>query len=69
MRGKYFREHLTVGDYYSQGMKVAGEWLGEGTRKLGLGGRVDEAAFLALCEGKNPSDRRNARPANEHGPR
>ncbi len=52
---QYFREHLTVGDYYSQGMKVAGEWLGEGTRKLGLGGRVDEAAFLALCEGKNPA--------------
>jgi conjugative relaxase-like TrwC/TraI family protein len=52
---QYFREHLSVGDYYSQGMKVAGEWLGEGARKLGLSGRVNEAAFLALCEGKNPA--------------
>ena len=52
---QYFREHLSVGDYYSQGMKVAGEWLGEGAGKLGLKGTVDEAAFLALCEGKNPA--------------
>ncbi len=52
---QYFREHLSVGDYYSQGMKVAGEWLGEGAKKLGLSGRVNEAEFLALCEGKNPA--------------
>ncbi|HVZ64191.1 MAG TPA: MobF family relaxase [Opitutaceae bacterium] len=51
---QYFREHLTAGDYYSQGMKVAGDWLGHGAAKLGLQGTVDEAAFLALCEGKNP---------------
>src|ERR1017187_1707524 len=52
---QYFREHLSVGDYYSQGMKVAGEWLGEGAGKLGLKGTVEETAFLALCEGKNPA--------------
>src|SRR5476649_2887887 len=52
---QYFREHLSAGDYYSQGMKVEGEWLGQGAVKLGLQGTVDEAAFLALCEGKNPT--------------
>lgn len=52
---EYFREHLSVGDYYAQGMKVAGEWLGLGAAKLGLEGTVNEAAFLALCEGKNPA--------------
>jgi conjugative relaxase-like TrwC/TraI family protein len=52
---QYFREHLSAGDYYSQGMKVAGEWLGQGAEKLGLQGAVNEAAFLALCEGKNPT--------------
>ena len=52
---EYFREHLSVGDYYAQGMKVAGEWLGLGAAKLGLEGMVNEAAFLALCEGKNPA--------------
>ena len=52
---QYFREHLSAGDYYSQDMKVAGEWLGQGAAKLGLEGTVNEAAFLALCEGRNPS--------------
>src|ERR1035437_1015974 len=52
---EYFREHLSVGDYYAQGMKVAGEWLGHGAAKLGLEGMVNEEAFLALCEGKNPA--------------
>ena len=51
---RYFREHLGAGDYYSQGRKVAGEWLGIGAEKLGLQGRVGESAFLALCEGKHP---------------
>jgi len=52
---EYFREHLSAGDYYSQGMKVGGEWLGQGAEQLELQGTVDEAAFLALCEGKNPA--------------
>ena len=52
---EYFREHLCVGDYYSEGVKIAGEWLGAGAEKLGLKGTVNEAAFVALCEGKNPA--------------
>jgi len=52
---EYFREHLSAGDYYSQGMEVVGEWLGQGAERLGLQGMVNEAAFLALCEGKNPA--------------
>lgn len=51
---EYFREHLCVGDYYSEGQKVTGEWLGEGSRKLGLNGPVAEKDFLSLCEGRNP---------------
>jgi conjugative relaxase-like TrwC/TraI family protein len=51
---QYFREHLSAGDYYSENAKVAGEWLGEGAKKLGLTGPVDEQAFLALCEGHHP---------------
>ena len=27
---EYFREHLSAGDYYSQGIKVTWEWLGQG---------------------------------------
>lgn len=51
---EYFREHLCVGDYYSEGQKVSGEWLGTGAEKLGLKGAVGEKEFLALCEGLNP---------------
>jgi conjugative relaxase-like TrwC/TraI family protein len=51
---QYFREHLGAGDYYSEGQKVVGEWLGLGAEKLGLKGAVEEDAFIALCEGKHP---------------
>jgi conjugative relaxase-like TrwC/TraI family protein len=52
---EYFREHLCVGDYYAEGHKVMGEWFGMGAEKLGLKGTVNEAEFLALCEGLNPA--------------
>ena len=50
----YFREHLSVGDYYSAKAQVRGEWFGLAAAKLGLSGEVGEADFLALCEGRNP---------------
>lgn len=52
---EYFREHLCTDDYYSAGHKVMGEWFGVGAAKLGLHGKVTEADFLALCEGRHPS--------------
>ena len=51
---QYFREHLGAGDYYSEGQKIEGEWLGLGAEKLGLKGAVGEDDFIALCEGKHP---------------
>ncbi len=51
---EYFREHLCVGDYYSEGQKITGEWLGIAAKELGLTGIVLEKDFLALCEGLNP---------------
>ena len=51
---QYFREHLCAGDYYSEGPKIAGEWLGFGAEKLGLKGAVGQEAFIALCEGRHP---------------
>lgn len=70
---EYFREHLATGDYYSAGQKVRGEWFGSGSRKLGLTGFVDEAAFLRLCEGLHPvsaeklTQRRNSSRRNDQG--
>lgn len=51
----YFREHLSVGDYYSVEAQVRGEWFGQAAVRLGLSGAVGEADFLALCEGRNPT--------------
>lgn len=52
---EYFREHLAIGDYYAS-ERIAGEWFGEGAARLGLKERVEESAFIALCEGRNPAD-------------
>ena len=47
----YFKEHLAVGDYYSEGKEVGGQWVGVGAEKLGLKGVVREEDFLKLCDG------------------
>ncbi|MEK0447212.1 MAG: hypothetical protein RLZZ399_2533, partial [Verrucomicrobiota bacterium] len=51
---EYFAEHLSAGDYYSEGHHTAGEWIGEGAQRLQLSGDVHEADFLSLCENLHP---------------
>jgi len=51
---EYHRAHLRVGDYYSEDQSIAGEWIGEAAKSLGLTGVVTEKDFFALCEGQNP---------------
>lgn len=50
----YFEEHLAVGDYYCEGERVRGEWIGNGASVLGLSGTVEKQAFLNLCENRHP---------------
>ncbi len=50
----YFEEHLAVGDYYSEGEQVSGEWIGSGAEMLGLSGCVERDQFVALCENAHP---------------
>lgn len=52
---KYFKEHLQLGDYYSQENHAVGEWIGLGAEQLGLAGRVKEEQFLKLCHNQNPN--------------
>jgi conjugative relaxase-like TrwC/TraI family protein len=52
---EYFEEHLAVGDYYDEGQRVAGEWIGLGAERLGLAGKVRAEDFLRLCENQHPS--------------
>src|SRR3989449_1386292 len=51
----YFEEHLCVGDYYKEGQRVSGEWMGGGAERLGLSGKVRADDFLRLCQNQNPS--------------
>ncbi len=50
----YFKEHLAVGDYYTEANRVTGEWIGSGAEALGLSGVVLEPEFLKLCENLHP---------------
>ncbi|MEP6672443.1 MAG: MobF family relaxase [Chthoniobacter sp.] len=50
----YFEEHLAVGDYYSQGEQIVGEWIGRGAVALGLSAVVGKEEFLKLCENRHP---------------
>ncbi|MCI0747156.1 MAG: relaxase domain-containing protein [Verrucomicrobia subdivision 3 bacterium] len=52
---QYFEEHLCVGDYYNEGQRVSGEWIGLGAERLGLSGKVRADDFLRLCKNQNPS--------------
>ncbi|HUJ11140.1 MAG TPA: MobF family relaxase [Verrucomicrobiae bacterium] len=51
---KYFQEHLSAGDYYSENQAVAGQWIGKGAKALGLSGATHQAEFVRLCENLHP---------------
>src|SRR5450432_4069017 len=52
---EYFEEHLCVGDYYDEGQRVAGQWIGAGAEQLGVSGKVRADDFLRLCENQHPA--------------
>jgi hypothetical protein len=52
---EYFEEHLRVGDYFDEGQRVAGQWVGVAAEDLGLSGKVRADAFLRLCENQHPA--------------
>ncbi|HTV39583.1 MAG TPA: MobF family relaxase [Candidatus Sulfotelmatobacter sp.] len=51
---RYFREHLSVGDYYSEGQHVSGHWFGKSAAELGLSGVTGVDEFVRLCENRHP---------------
>lgn len=55
----YYTEGLTRQDYYTQGHEIHGQWHGKAASLLGLTGDVDQDAFFALCENRNPSTGEN----------
>ena len=51
---RYFQEHLSVGDYYSESQAVAGQWIGKGAQALELSGDTHKDEFVRLCENLHP---------------
>jgi uncharacterized protein YifE (UPF0438 family) len=62
----YFREHLQVGDYYSDGQHICGEWHGDAARRLDLNGRVEEEQFVRLCNNQHPATGQRLAACFEH---
>ena len=51
---KYFSEHLSAGDYYTEGKQAFGEWFGKGSQRLKLSGPVKLNDFVKLCRNLDP---------------
>ena len=50
----YASRHLEHSDYYAEGERVVGQWLGRGAELAGLSGAVDASDFDALRQGLDP---------------
>src|ERR1019366_3711601 len=50
----YFREHLGIGDYLTEGSRAEMTWFGAGAKKLGLAGGCQITHFENLCRGLHP---------------
>jgi hypothetical protein len=51
---QYFKRHLSVDDYYTEGQHVPGHWFGQGAEDLGLTGVTHMDEFVRLCENLHP---------------
>lgn len=43
-----------MGDYYSEGQQIPGQWFGKGAEDLGLSGATRSDEFVRLCENFHP---------------
>ncbi|MEZ5325908.1 MAG: MobF family relaxase [Verrucomicrobiales bacterium] len=50
----YLSKHLSANDYYAEGEKVEGEWVGKGAQLLGLEGAVEAEHFEMLRNNLHP---------------
>jgi conjugative relaxase-like TrwC/TraI family protein len=51
---EYFESHLRVGDYYTEGQRLTGEWIGKGAERLRLAGVPTSEEFLRMCDNLHP---------------
>jgi conjugative relaxase-like TrwC/TraI family protein len=51
---KAAKSYYAAADYYREGQELVGVWGGEGAKRLGLEGVVDQLAFERLCDNLDP---------------
>jgi conjugative relaxase-like TrwC/TraI family protein len=66
---RYFEEHYSQDDYYTQGQTCVGQWVGKGAIGLGLSGEVSREDFSALLQGIHPRSGAVLVPAAKHNGR
>src|SRR5579871_348760 len=49
------KRYYASADYYTEGQEIVGSWGGEGARRLGLEGVVDQDSFDRLCDNLHPA--------------
>jgi len=67
MAERYFEEHYSQDDYYTQGQTCIGQWIGKGATELGLAGDVNRNHFSALLQGVDPHSGRVLVPPHANG--
>lgn len=60
----YLGNHLSANDYYAEGEKVAGLWVGQGAAFLGLRGEVAAEQFESLRSNRKPGSGDSLTPRN-----
>jgi conjugative relaxase-like TrwC/TraI family protein len=55
---RYFDEHLSRDDYFSEKQQTTGRWFGRGCEVLGVESEsvIEQEPFVALCKGLRPDD-------------
>ena len=48
------KTYYSTADYYTEGQELVGQWRGEGAKRLGLDGCVQQADWDALCDNRFP---------------
>jgi conjugative relaxase-like TrwC/TraI family protein len=67
MAERYFEEHYSQDDYYTQGQTCIGQWIGKGSAELGLVGDVNRDHFSALLQGNDPHNNHVLVPPHANG--
>ena len=64
----YASRHLSANDYYAEGERIRGQWMGRGADLLELRGEVTLEQFDAVRQGLHPSTGEFLRPSPECRP-